>query len=131
MEAIPSRPDVDERPAVTGISCPDCPGVLEVTNSGDWLRFRCRIGHVYSLTDLIQSKEQRLENLLWAPVTALDEFAHILLEAVASGEAGASRAAYEERASRALRHVEALRVIIDDSSPTAIIPDPETPEGDR
>jgi len=130
MQAIPRRPAVDESETVTGISCPDCPGVLAVTNEGRWLRFRCRVGHLYSLKELIQFKEQRLENLLWAPVTALDELAHLLREVVELGEAGPLRGAYEERAERALRHVEVLKRLIEDSTPTPVVLDPSLP-GDR
>ena len=124
MKAIPRWPGVGEAEAVTGISCPDCPGVLAVTNDGHSLRFRCRIGHLYSFNELIESKEARLEELLWAPVTALDELAHLLREAIESEEAGPLREAYEERAKRALRHAEALRALIDDGSPTPVTIDP-------
>jgi hypothetical protein len=61
---------------------------------------------------------------LWAPVTALDELAHLLREAIEGQEAGPLREAYEERAERALMHAEALRALIDDGSPTPVTIDP-------
>jgi len=125
MKAIVRWPGVGEPEAVTGISCPDCPGVLGVTNDGHSLQFRCRIGHLYSLKELIQSKEQRLEDRLWDPVTALDELAHLLREAIEAEETGPLREAYEERAERALRYAEALRALIDDDSPTPVAIDPD------
>ena len=42
---------------VTGISCPDCSGVLEVSALAPHvLQFRCRIGHIYDSQELLAGK---------------------------------------------------------------------------
>src|SRR5262245_28706137 len=48
MRALP-RVIEDDVPQVTGIACPDCPGVLAVRAEGHEvsLSFFCRIGHTY------------------------------------------------------------------------------------
>ena len=76
MDAIP--PPNRRTEQITGISCPECPGVLGVVRREHHLTFRCRIGHTYSLQDLIISKEQRLEEALWTTVTALEELSRLL-----------------------------------------------------
>ena len=113
-------PEPGEPEVLTGISCPDCPGVLGVSMEGERLRFRCRIGHLYSLTELIESKEQRLENVLWSPVTALDELATILTDAVESGGAGPLATEYQQRAERARRLSAMVREIIDQNTPVTL-----------
>ncbi len=120
MDAIPARPTADGGELPTGVSCPECPGVLVVSTEATNLRFRCRIGHVYSLRDLIQAKEQRLEAALWAPITAFQELAALLLDAAALGEAGDLKAAYEQRAARAHEHAAALRRIIEADAVTPL-----------
>jgi two-component system chemotaxis response regulator CheB len=87
---------------------------------GKGIRFRCRAGHVYSVRELIVQKEQRLENVLWAPVTALEELAALLRDLIALGEAGSLAGAYEERAARALRNVEAVKTVIEDNVATLL-----------
>ena len=63
MHAIPSRPVAGKGEEITGVSCPDCPGVLGVSTENDHLRFRCRIGHVYSLQDLVEAKDRKSTRL--------------------------------------------------------------------
>src|SRR5437870_2392005 len=104
MRALPptAPPAPDEEP--TGLSCPDCFGMLAARTEGSHtlLRFRCRTGHAYSAEEVIVGKERRLEEYLWAAMTAFDELSTFLRELAArtSGEPGAPRA-YEERARRA------------------------------
>lgn len=119
MKALSAHPPTEDEQA-TGIGCPDCPGVLRVSAIQDHLRFRCRIGHTYSLAELIAAKEERIEGFLWAPVTALTELAALLREASAAGYVAGISEACEERAERALRQVEMLREVIDQNEPTPL-----------
>ena len=131
MEALPSRPVPGQGEEVTGLSCPDCPGVLAVSSENDHLRFRCRIDHVYSLQDLIEAKERRLEDLLRAPTTALDELAALLREVAATGSTIGPRDWFLARAERALRHAAALRSIIEENEPIRLDTDPDVPPDGR
>jgi chemotaxis response regulator CheB len=112
MRAIPSSTPTTPKEAVSGLSCPECQGVLAVSveRNRRRLRFRCRIGHLYTLEEVIAGKEKYIEDRLWAAVTALSELETLLDELgpsrakdiarafadraklVATGEGGASRA---------------------------------------
>jgi two-component system chemotaxis response regulator CheB len=64
---------------VTGATCPDCFGSIEVRMEGDSrLLFRCRIGHSFSVNGLLAAKEDLIENRLWTLVTSLEEFVALL-----------------------------------------------------
>jgi hypothetical protein len=80
MDAIP--PDIASEHGLrpSGITCPDCGGVLQVTAEGrdSALRFVCRVGHVYAVPELLAAEEQKLEFLLWQTVTAFEEMVSLL-----------------------------------------------------
>src|SRR5262249_39786977 len=108
---------------VTGLSCPDCFGVLSVRIEGD-LHFRCRIGHAYSTHEVIKGKERLIEEYLWSAVTALDELANLLREV----DGGPVATAYAERARAIEDQVACLRKVITDNAPT-VLGDAESDEG--
>jgi hypothetical protein len=62
MYAIPPRVDVAPEPQLAGLSCPDCCGSLSVQPEGKRsdLVFECRVGHTYSVDDLLIAKEERI-----------------------------------------------------------------------
>ena|SRR5438876_168726 len=64
----------------TRISCPDCAGVLGVRVDGDrgHSMFVCRVGHTFSMRDLLVGKEEQIEARLWSAVVALEELVEIL-----------------------------------------------------
>src|SRR5256885_8933180 len=80
VRAVPSSPAPAER--LTGLSCPDCHGVLEVAaeSKTDPLLLICRIGHTYSSAELIMAKEEVIEHVLWAGLTAIEELHALLAE---------------------------------------------------
>lgn len=128
MKALPALPQPKGPRELTGLGCPDCPGVLTVaTEQGTHLRFECRIGHVYALRELLQAKEERIEALLWAPITALEELAALLKEVSEFADPSHPIAAYRERAALAVRQVSALRRVSDENVPTPIARDPSAP----
>jgi two-component system chemotaxis response regulator CheB len=125
MDAFPNPPS-GPKDQVSGLSCPDCFGVLSVRVEGNGLHFTCRIGHSYSTHEVIEGKERLIEQYLWSAVTALDELAHLLREA---GPEGASPEAFAERSRRALRQGETLRGVIAENTATTLDPD-DAEEGD-
>jgi hypothetical protein len=117
MYALPPRLDAVEL-AVTGVSCPDCSGVLSARAEGrdGFLAFVCRIQHTYDVAELLTAKEERLEDRLWSALLGFEELAALLDDLAARGddhgETAAARRAYEERAVLARRQAEALRAMI-------------------
>ena len=58
-------------------TCPECGGTLWEQQEGDLLRFRCRVGHAYSVESLLADQREALEAALWGAVVALEERADL------------------------------------------------------
>jgi two-component system, chemotaxis family, protein-glutamate methylesterase/glutaminase len=63
------------KPTGQTYSCPQCNGVLEEVEEGDLVRFRCRVGHIYSPESLHADQNLAVEKALWAAIRALEEHA--------------------------------------------------------
>jgi two-component system chemotaxis response regulator CheB len=117
MRALPSSIP-SQHDEVTGLSCPECFGVLAVhVEGGGTLRFTCRTGHGYSADDVIVGKEHSIEEYLWAAMTAFDELKTLLRELV---ELGGSSPAYERRIRTIETQLVVLRKVLADDMPTAL-----------
>jgi two-component system chemotaxis response regulator CheB len=64
----PNRPGTP-----SGFTCPECHGALWEIEDGDLLRFRCRVGHAYSLDSLHSAQSEAVEAALWSAMLALKE----------------------------------------------------------
>jgi Chemotaxis response regulator containing a CheY-like receiver domain and a methylesterase domain len=58
---------------VSAFSCPDCGGVLWELQDGDFVRFRCRVGHAWTSEGLVAKQSDTLDDALWAALRALEE----------------------------------------------------------
>jgi hypothetical protein len=133
MWALPATLSPDAGEQLTGIGCPDCSGVLGVTAIGkhNHLQFRCRVGHAYSITELLEAKEQAIEKQLWSATQALEEMAAFLgdlerhLETL---DAPRFERLFRERAALATRHALDLRVVIANERPLLFGIPSEAPE---
>ncbi|QUQ64025.1 chemotaxis protein CheB [Kutzneria sp. CA-103260] len=65
------RPNMDTMGDPSGFTCPDCDGSL-MTVPGT-RRYRCRVGHAWSLEALAERKDGQLERALWTALRTLDE----------------------------------------------------------
>lgn len=54
-------------------SCPECGGVLEEAQEAGMLRFRCRVGHLYSPESLLADQTMAVEKALWAAIRSMEE----------------------------------------------------------
>jgi len=57
----------------SGYACPECHGVLWEVDEGGLLRFRCRVGHAYSIENLLAGQGASMDAALWAAYRALEE----------------------------------------------------------
>ncbi len=111
MIAIPADASPPGSEHLTGMSCPECPGTLFVRRPmADTLTFTCRIGHTYTLAELVMAKERSCEEFLWAAVCALEELHALLHDARVD----------PERARRALAEAALVRAVIEKSVPARI-----------
>lgn len=65
-----------ERPGKpSAFSCPECNGVLWEIDEGELIRFRCRVGHAFSVESMLAGQNEALEDALWAALNTLEESA--------------------------------------------------------
>lgn len=107
----------------TGITCPECGGVLWAEPRSAEPRsenVHCRVGHRYSLAALWDQKSLAVERAVWAAVRALQENAslaeHLASRARANGSSHAA-ARFDRRHREAFRHAEMLRGLVLDREP--------------
>ena len=103
----------DDRPGrPSAFSCPDCGGVLWEINDGDYIRFRCRVGHAFSPESMLAGQNEVLEQALWAALKTLEETARMSnrLAATERGRGhGWMAARFEEREKDARQRADAIR----------------------
>jgi two-component system chemotaxis response regulator CheB len=122
MQSLPSDLQPNAGPVLAGITCPDCPGSLEVRMLGGkgFLQFRCRVGHAYAVRGLVAAKERRVEDALWAAVTALEELASLdedLERLAARYGRTVAGGPYGERIAQARSHAAVIRQVIEANVP--------------
>ena len=122
MYAIPPRLEVSPDPQIAGVSCPDCCGTLSVQTEGKRpdLVFECRVGHTYSVAELLVAKEERLHARLWTAYTALIELAALLDDLAAREATADGRRRYGERTEVARAQAARLRQLIEDNTPVRL-----------
>src|SRR5437660_3614276 len=57
----------------SAFSCPECGGVLWELRDQDLLRFRCRVGHAFSVESVEAAQVEQLEDALWTALKTLEE----------------------------------------------------------
>ncbi|HSS40821.1 MAG TPA: chemotaxis protein CheB [Polyangia bacterium] len=87
----------DEVGAACELVCPDCNGKLTVTEINGFQRFRCHVGHAYSLPAVAAAQDEHVEHAIWAAVRALEESAK-LAQRLAATSSRNLRRRFEERA---------------------------------
>jgi len=110
---------LDQRPGVSsGISCPDCHGVLFQIDD-EPPRFRCRVGHAWSIESLVAEEALAVDQALWTALRSLEEQATIAArEAERASEAGRAEAAerYDRKHSESHAAGAVIRQLLADIS---------------
>ena len=106
---------------VSGLSCPDCHGVLQVAEAepdSGFLHFVCRIGHAFSLSEVMAAKEAAIESALRACEVAFAEMIQLLDDIEREGlRAPVSDTPRAERRALVERHLAQVRSIIEQDRP--------------
>jgi two-component system chemotaxis response regulator CheB len=63
-----------DRPGAPSVfTCPECHGTLWESDEHGLLRFRCRVGHVYSPESMIAAQTDEVDRALWVALRTLEE----------------------------------------------------------
>jgi two-component system chemotaxis response regulator CheB len=54
-------------------TCPECHGTLWEMQDSNLLRFRCQVGHAYTVDSMMADQTEAVERALWAALRALEE----------------------------------------------------------
>ncbi|HEX6443802.1 MAG TPA: chemotaxis protein CheB [Streptosporangiales bacterium] len=118
VEGAQTMPDIETSDPVTGdnsgwgMSCPDCSGVLHQVGTNP-LRFRCRVGHAWTEHNLMDKRDDEIENALWIAVRSLEEKKELLERMAKQSEAGGWRHSTSMLRARATNVDTALTVLRD------------------
>lgn len=105
----------------SAFSCPDCGGVLWEYHDGDLLRFRCRVGHAFSVDSVLSAQDEQLEAALWAALKTLEENAslsrRLAQQASERGQGWLARR-FEEKSHDAEQRTITIRQVLQKEVPT-------------
>jgi two-component system chemotaxis response regulator CheB len=111
---------------VSGLTCPECNGALWEVDQDGLLRFRCRIGHIYSPDSLLEQQADTVDRALWAALRSLQERAalcrKLASQATARGHQGSGEQ-FLKRAQEMDGHAVVLRDVISRRMPSLEAPD--------
>ena len=115
MESGELIASVEKLGRISKLTCPDCHGALWEINDEEILRFRCHVGHAFSVESLNDGQSQMLEVALWSAVRALEEQMMLSRRIVERArKANHMRAAtmFEKRAQEAEEYSSTLRRLL-------------------
>ena len=99
----------------TPYTCPECGGTMWEMDENGSPRFRCHVGHAYSLRTLAAEQTMRVEAALWAAMRSLEENERIARRlASEAGRRGnkQSERFHEESATASAAHALALKEML-------------------
>jgi two-component system, chemotaxis family, protein-glutamate methylesterase/glutaminase len=117
---------------VSAFSCPDCGGVLWELKDGDFVRFRCRVGHAWTGDGLIAKQSDILDDALWTALRSLEESVPLARQlADRHRERGNPRLAarFEHQASATEARADVIRNALMQERGIQVTPDVEDSEG--
>ena len=133
QEVIALEPE--DRPGrVSVFSCPECHGSLWEADEAGILRFRCRVGHVYSSESMLAAQTDSVDRALWAALRALEERAALTRKLAYRARArkhGWVSQAFEQRAVEAEAHAATVKQMLQERSEGHVVPDQAAGDPER
>jgi two-component system, chemotaxis family, protein-glutamate methylesterase/glutaminase len=100
----------------TAFTCPECNGSLKKIDDAGLDRYRCRVGHAYSYSDMLKEKAHSVEQSLWVAMQTLEERAQ-MLDGLARSDRTRGRdlsaAGFDDRARETRAHAHRLRDLLE------------------
>lgn len=100
---------------VSHFTCPDCGGILFMHNDDVITKYKCHIGHSYTIRDLVLKQSEELEKSLWVAVRSLEQ-RKTMLQTLSEKyqKTGNHRTAreYSERSDELETHIAQLKSVI-------------------
>jgi two-component system chemotaxis response regulator CheB len=96
-------------------TCPECGGTLWEMQGGGPQRYRCHVGHAYSIQTFMAEQSVRVEGALWAALRSLEENERLSRRmAHDAAQRGSDRSArsFGEHARTSAAHAEVLRELL-------------------
>src|SRR5262245_34604562 len=138
VHMAPLEPDLAEPPLalqetdrpgkVSIFTCPECHGTLWEADEQGIVRFRCRVGHVYSAESMLAAQTDSVDRALWTAVRSLEERAALTLRLAERAHARKHNwvaRAFEERALAADGHAAVIRELLVNRATLHEVPDAE------
>lgn len=117
----------DDRPGRPSVfTCPECHGTLWEVDEGTILRFRCRIGHVYSPDSMLAAQTDSVDRALWAALRSLEERAALnrkMANRASDRNQPSAAKSFADRARVAEEHSTVVRGLLEDRTSRQIVPD--------
>ena len=100
----------------TTFTCPDCHGALrEIEGDAFIHRYRCRVGHGFTLSDLDRGKADKVEEAVWLAMQTLHERAQVFRQMAAEerdrGRNAAARS-YDDSYEESCNYASRLRALL-------------------
>jgi two-component system chemotaxis response regulator CheB len=117
-----------DRPGKPSIfTCPECHGTLWEADEAGLLRFRCRVGHIYSPETMIAAQTDEVDRALWTALRTLEErvaLAHRLAERARERQHPLVDRAFTQRARETEHEADQIRQLLAQRRGTAhTVPD--------
>jgi two-component system chemotaxis response regulator CheB len=116
-----------DRPGkVSVFTCPECHGTLWEADERGIVRFRCRVGHVYSPESMLAAQTDSVDRALWIALRSLEERAaltHRLSERASNRQHTWVAKAFQQRARAADEHAAVIRDLLTNRMSMHEVPD--------
>lgn len=108
--------DVKKLGTLSIFACPDCGGGLWDMKGDIIKRYRCHIGHAYSVNDLMLKQSQSAGNTLWVALRMMEERKHLLQNMEIESKKGGRNIPIDngEKQDEMQRHIDKLKEILFD-----------------